>query len=122
MAWPPMCRLMHRPAYESDAFAFAVGLAEVGLKLSSLALGLWPLALSQRLFSAVVVQDNTSSTKQAVGHRLHTAVKLMERLALKCGARRDCSSHGGKLSRWWLLTPSERNDWLIWLYAQDSVE
>ena len=55
-----MFRLMHRAAYESDAFALAVAGAEVGLKLSSLALGLWPLALSQRLFPAVVVQDNTT--------------------------------------------------------------
>ncbi|WP_317383378.1 hypothetical protein [Anaerobiospirillum succiniciproducens] len=40
------------------------------------------MALSQ----ALIVYDNPSSTKLAVGHRLHTAVKLMVRLALKCGA------------------------------------
>ena len=34
-------------ANEAAAFALAVGVAEVGLKLSSLALGLWPLALSK---------------------------------------------------------------------------
>ena len=55
-----MCRLMLGAANEAAAFALAVGVAEVGLKLSSLALSLWPLALSQRLFSAVVVQDNTT--------------------------------------------------------------
>ena len=44
---------MHRPAYESDAFSLAVGVAEVGLKLSSLALGLWPLVLRQKtIFSS----------------------------------------------------------------------
>ena len=110
---------MHRPAYESDAFALAVGVAEVGLKLSSLALSLWPLALSQRLFSALIVQDNTSSTKQAIGHRHYAAVKLMEHLVLKCGALLGLLTTwlGSKLSRWWIITPSERNAWLIWLYA-----
>ena len=37
-------------ANEAAAFALAVAGAEVGLKLSSLALGLWPLVLRQRLF------------------------------------------------------------------------
>ena len=59
---------------------------QLEVKLSALDLGLWPLALSQRLFSAITVQVNTSSTKQAVGRKHYAAVKLMEHLALKCDA------------------------------------
>ena len=45
-----MRRLMLGAANEAAAFALAESEAEVGLKLSSLALSLWPLGLSQWLF------------------------------------------------------------------------
>lgn len=47
-----MSRLMHRDAYEAAAFALAVGVAEVGLKLSSLLSAYGRLRLATDYFSS----------------------------------------------------------------------